>query len=133
MTPAWVDANVILRYLTRDVPSLSSRARSIFAGAASGDRQLRLASLVVAEVVWTLTSFYGLARDEVSDRVSDLVAAEGIDAQERELVLDALRVMKERGVSFVDAYLAEKARASGEAVCSFDRDFDRLGVEVQRS
>lgn len=129
MTSAWLDANVILRFMTRDVPALASRARSLFAEAAAGERRLRLATLVVAEVVWTLTSFYELDPNEVSERVRDLVAAEGIEAEERDLVLDALRVMKEREVSFIDAYLAERARALGEAVCSFDRDFDRLGVE----
>lgn len=131
MTPAWLDANIILRYLTRDVPGLASRARSILTSAASGERSLRLATLVVAEVVWTLTSLYKLDRDEVCDRVGDFVAAPGIEAEERELILGALRTMKERNVDFVDAYLAEKARAAGEAVCSFDRDFERLDVEVQ--
>lgn len=131
MTSAWLDANITLRYLTRDVPALAARARSIITSAASGERSLRLATLVVAEVVWTLTSLYKLDRDEVCDRVSDFVAAEGIETEERELLLVALRTMKERNVDFVDAYLAEKARASGEAVCSFDRDFDRLDVEVQ--
>lgn len=132
MTPAWLDANVVLRFLARDVPTQATRARSLFAEAAAGERRLRLATLVVAEVVWTLTSFYELERDDVVDRVSDLVAADGIETEERELVLDALRVMKDARVSFVDAYLAEKARALGEAVCSFDRDFDSLGVERLR-
>lgn len=132
MTSAWLDANVVIRHLTRDIPALAARARSLFAEAAAGERRFRVATLVVAEVVWTLTSVYELDLNEVSDRVSDLVAADGIDAEERELVLDALRVMKERKVSFVDAYLAEKARALGEPVCSFDRDFDRLGVERLR-
>lgn len=129
MTSAWLDASIVLRFITRDVPTQALRARSLFAEAAAGDRRLRLASLAVAEVVWTLMSFYELDRDEVADRVSDLVAADGIEAEEREVVLNALRSMKESKVSFIDAYLAEKARASGEAVCSFDRDFDRLGVE----
>lgn len=132
MSAAWLDANVVLRYLTRDVPVLAARARSLLAEAAAGERRFRVATLVVAEVVWTLTSFYELDAGEVCDRVTDLLAAEGIEAEERDLVLDALRVTKERRVSFVDAYLAEKARALGEPVCSFDRDFDRLGVERVR-
>jgi predicted nucleic acid-binding protein len=35
----------------------------------------------------------------------------------------------EKRVDFVDAYLAVKARLSGAPVASFDRDFDRLGLE----
>jgi predicted nucleic acid-binding protein len=37
--------------------------------------------------------------------------------------------MAERRVDFVDAYLAVKARLSGDPVATFDNDFDRLGVE----
>ena len=35
-------------------------------------------------------------------------------------------------VDFVDAYLAQIAKAKREAVCSFDEDFRRLGVELMR-
>ena len=45
------------------------------------------------------------------------------------LLVTALGQMAEQRVDFVDAYLAAKARHSGAPVATFDRDFDRLGVE----
>lgn len=131
MTAAWLDANVVLRFLRRDHPTLAARARAIFAAAAAGERELRLSSLIVAEVVWTLISFYGLPRAEVCDRVAELIGLAGIVPEERDHVLATLRVMKEQNVDFADAYLAERARAAGEPVCSFDRDFEGLGVDVR--
>ena len=38
--------------------------------------------------------------------------------------------MADKNVDFADAFLAEKARALGHAVYSFDQDFRRLNVDV---
>lgn len=109
---------------------LAGRARAILGRAAAGELDLRLPTVVVAEIVWTLLSYYGSDREQVADAVIDLLLANGIVAEERTVLLEALRMMKEANVSFVDAYLAEKARAASEPVCSFDKDFERLGVEI---
>jgi predicted nucleic acid-binding protein len=45
------------------------------------------------------------------------------------LLATALDLMVEKRIDFIDAYLAVRARLSGAPVASFDRDFDRLGVE----
>ena len=54
----WVDANVIVRFLTKDSPDLSPRSLQLFRRAADGELVLRVTPLVVAEVVWVLGSFY---------------------------------------------------------------------------
>ncbi|MBI2325230.1 MAG: PIN domain-containing protein [Chloroflexi bacterium] len=130
MTSAWVDANVLIRFVVKDHPTLSARARALLARAASGDLSLRVAPLVTAELVWVLTGYYEFGLDTVADTLTDLLMADGIVAEERDLMIDALRVMKEERVSFIDAYLAETAKAAGEPVCTFDRDFERLGVDI---
>ena len=45
-------------------------------------------------------------------------------------MLDAVRMMEDAGVSFVDAFIAASARARNERVATFDADFKRLGVET---
>lgn len=130
MSTVWVDTSVLVRFLTKEPPALAARARSLMARAASGELRLRVASLVVAEVVWVLSSYYRLDDASVAERVSELLAADGVDAEEEEAVLESLRVMQEKNVSFVDAYLAQRGGAAGEAVATFDRDFARLGVGV---
>jgi predicted nucleic-acid-binding protein len=90
---------------------------------------LRIAPLVVAETVWVLLSFYGHPREGVAEALIALLRADGVRVEEGRLVIAALESMARSNVDFVDAYLAEVARAIGEAVCSFDQDFARLGVE----
>lgn len=125
----WVDANVIVQFLTKDSPALSPRSLQLFRRAAEGELVLRVTLLVVAEVVWVLGSFYRWPRSEIADGISGFFAGDGLDVEDLDLVLRALQVMSASNVSFVDAYLAESARRARAPVASFDRSFARLNVE----
>ncbi|MBU2602837.1 MAG: PIN domain-containing protein [Actinobacteria bacterium] len=129
MIALWVDANVILRLLTDDPPEMSAQAAGLAARAEVGEVLLRIAPLVVAETVWVLLSYYGHSRENVAEALIALLRADGVQAEEGRAVVAALESMARSNVDFVDAYLAEVARAKGEAVCSFDQDFARLDVE----
>ncbi|MEK7864169.1 MAG: PIN domain-containing protein [Chloroflexota bacterium] len=130
MTRVWVDANILLRFITRDVPAQNSRVRSLMQRAADGDILLRIPSVVVAEVVWVLASAYKLDRRTIAGTLRELAIADGIEIEEQDVVLDALRLMESANVAYVDAYLAAKARRHGEPVLTFDSDFRRLDVEL---
>ena len=130
MTAAWLDTNVVVRFLTKDPPALADRADRLLAKAANGEIAFRLTSVVLAEIVWTLRSRYSQPPDVVATALSALLRADGILADERDGLLEALAVMVERRVSFPDAYVAVSARRAQEPVCTFDRDFERLEVEI---
>jgi predicted nucleic acid-binding protein len=130
LKPVWVDANVLLRLLTNDPPEMAEKAAALAVRAKRGEVVLRLAPLVVAEVVWVLGSFYAFGRREIADALTGVLLADGVDAEDRELVLAALHSMASANVDFVDAYLAQAALAQGQAVCSFDEDFHRLEVGI---
>lgn len=123
------DANVLLRLITDDPPEMAAAASALAARAAAGELTLRVLVLVIAEMTWVLRSYYGFAPADVAAALARMVTAEGIRVDEEELVLLALGDLGRTGVDFVDALLAQEARAAGIPVCSFDADFDRLGVE----
>ncbi len=129
---AWLDANVVLRFLTADHPEMYDRSRALMAQAESGDVKLRLAPITVAEVVWTLDSFYGLSRQAIGEKLTQFVSAEGVEAEEKGVIIQALRDYREKNVDFADAYLARHAEHVGPArVFTFDlKHFSRLGVET---
>ena len=45
-------------------------------------------------------------------------------------LLAALDLMLEQRVAFPDAFVAVSARQADEPVCTFDRGFNRLGVDI---
>jgi predicted nucleic-acid-binding protein len=133
VTTAWLDTNVIVRFLTRDPAALAKQADHLMAKAAKGEITFRITSVILAEIVWTLRSRYAHSPDDIATALSGLLRADGIIADERDGLLEALAVMVERRVSFPDAYVAMSARRAAEPVCTFDRDFERLEVEILAS
>ena len=133
MTAAWLDTNLVVRFLTRDPSPLAHRADRLLARAQAGEIALRLTPVIVAEIVSALASQYGHQPDRIAGALSAFIRADGILADERDALLEALDVMVERRASFPDAYVAVSARRAEEPVCSFDADFKRLGVEILSS
>jgi len=129
VTRYWVDANVLLRFLTGEPAELAEKAARLMARAEGGEVVIVLPALVVAEVIWVLKSFYRRSLQEIAGVVIPLMAADGIEAEDRDLLIRALELAREKNVDFVDAVLALQAARSGEPVCSFDGDFKRLPVE----
>jgi predicted nucleic acid-binding protein len=133
VTTAWLDTNVVVRFLTQEPAPLARRAERLLAKAQAGEIALRLTPIVVAEIVWVLTTIYGRQPAEVGTAMSALLSADGILADQHDTLLAALDVMREQRVAFPDAFIATAARQANEPVCSFDADFKRLGVEILAS
>lgn len=130
MNQLWVDANVILRFITGDPEALAERARRLMGRVEQGQVVLQLSLLALAEVIWVLKSFYRYPMAEIAPVVISLVSAPGIEVKDEELIIRAVELARDRNVSFADAFLALKASEQGEKVVTFDEhDFRRLPVE----
>ena len=126
----WVDANVFLRFLTGEPEDMSERAERFLERTQRREVVLKVHALVVAETVWVLQSFYGYSRAEISGALIPLLEDHGLQVEEGRAVIPALTSMVAANIDFADALLAERARMGGERVASFDRDFEKLGVEL---
>ena len=130
MRSVWVDANVFIRLLTNDTPQHAERAQKLMGRAARGDLLLLVPTVVIAEIVWALASFYHYERSTIATGLQSLVTAEGVAVEGADAVVDALTLMVDKNVDFADAYLTAVAGARGEEVASFDADLKRLGARV---
>jgi predicted nucleic acid-binding protein len=121
-----VDTNVLVRFFTGEPPEMANKARRLIARADAGEVTLVILPLVLAEVYFTLESFYEMERKAVAEKLTEFLQCRGIQAIEREQMLDALARCRDRGAHFVDAYLASVAAAEKQPIASFDRDFDKF-------
>jgi len=64
----FADTNLFLRYLTNDVPLQADSVEQLLQQAAAGDVVLVTNSPVIAEIVWTLGSFYHLKPDDIREK-----------------------------------------------------------------
>lgn len=131
MTGAWLDANVILRHLTGDPPEMAEAALAALTEAEKGRAELHVLQVTVAEVVWVLESYYGHGREAIGETVAAFLEADGLVVEEADRLQVALALYRSEDVDFADAIVAAAARGDGPpAVCSFDRDFERVaGLE----
>jgi predicted nucleic acid-binding protein len=127
---AFIDTNIIVRHLTGDPPDMASRATAFLAAAHA--QELRLADLVLAEVVYVLESFYKVPRAQVAKYARAIVAFPAIRVDDPAMLLRAIEVYETNRLDFADAYLVAAAERSGiGVVASFDKAIDRVGT-IQR-
>ena len=130
MKRLWVDANVLLRFLTRDPEDMAAKAASLMLRAERGEVLLVVSLLTVAEMVWVLKSVYRRSLSEIAQVVVPLLGADGLEVEDRELMIRALELARDKNVDFADAVLALQAARRDETVCTFDvTDFKKLPAE----
>ncbi len=130
----FADTNLFLRYLTNDLPAQADAVEQLLHRASAGEIVLVVNSLVIAEIVWTLESYYGLARDSIKNKILAILNTPGLEVAEGDLLLQAIFWYADRNIDFVDAFSAAWLLAQGlTAACTFDRKhFSRIeGIRVQ--
>jgi predicted nucleic acid-binding protein len=127
MKQAFIEANVILRYLTNDPPEMAEAAFKTFSAAQEGLILLVLAPITVAEVVWVLESFYGYSKSQIAETISQFLRSDGLEVIDQDLLIDALSLYHEKNIDFADALLAGLALSRGlKQIYSFDNHFGRI-------
>jgi predicted nucleic-acid-binding protein len=129
MTRLWVDANVILRFLTGEPEAMAVRAARLIERVERGEVSLFISPLVLAEIIWVLKSFYNYSMSDIARAILPLVSAPGVEVEDQALTIQAIELSRDQNVDFIDAYVALQAAKQNEKVCIFDKsDFKRLPV-----
>ena len=132
----FVDANIFIRYLTRDDPEKAAACRRLFEQAKLGQVSLTTSEAVIAEIVFVLSSkrLYNLSRQEIRARLYPLVSLSGLKLVNRRACLRALDLYGSNNIDFEDALtIAEMERRKIIELYSYDKDFDRVsGYDFKR-
>lgn len=110
-----VDANVILRYLLDDHPSLSAKAAEIIE-----IRPVFIPFEVVCEVVYVLEKVYSVKRHEITDKLGRLLEFSNISTNNAEVLRQGLDFYSVKKIDFVDALLCSYHKVNGDEIISFD-------------
>lgn len=102
----FVDTNLFLRFLTNDVPEQADAVERLLRQAMRGEITLVTSNLVIAEIVWTLETYYNLPRDEVQEKVLAILNTNGLNIEDIDLLLQAILWYVDESVDFTDAYNA---------------------------
>jgi predicted nucleic acid-binding protein len=132
METTFVDTNIFLRYLTKDDPSKYEKCKEMFKKAMKGEIAIATSGMVIAELVWTLLSYYKVPKAEVIEKVSVIVGTKNLSIPERHIIADALVLYARKNIDFIDAYNSIFMRYHGlREIYSYDEDFE-LMEDIQR-
>jgi predicted nucleic acid-binding protein len=123
----FVDTNIFIRYLTKDDPSKYAKCREIFRKTIEGEIEVVTSALVIAELIWTLLSYYKVPKADVIEKVSIIIATENLFIPDKDIIADALVLYARKNIDYIDAYNAAFMKYQGlQEICSYDEDFDAI-------
>lgn len=121
-----IDANIVIRFLLKDHSKLFQKANSLFQKAERGEINLYLDELAVAEIVWTLSSFYKIKRAVISARLDELISQNSIVNPKKKLLLMTLDLYKSTNLDYIDCWLYVISKSLKVKLETFDEDLNKL-------
>src|SRR5260370_13982588 len=133
----FADTNLFLRYLTNDVPAQADLVQSLLERAGNGNINLITTGLVVAEIVWTMESYYQLDKREIQEMILGMLNTDGLDVIDADLILQAIVLYADKNVDFIDAFNAARmVRNKVDKIYTFDQKhfkrFDGILAELPK-
>ena len=99
-------SNVFLRFFTKDDAGQHARAEDLFRAGAEGRTPLISGPPVLFEIAWTLRAAYGQSSSGVLDVLEAILALPGFELTDAAVCAEAVRLARQSGVDFPDAYTA---------------------------
>ncbi len=115
------DTNAVLRYVLQDNAEMADRV----------EERLRenicyVPVEVVAELVYVLTKVYGVGRETVARKLTDLADLPNIRAGKEDVVRTALDAFASSKLDFVDCLMVGYSRERGYDIFTFDKQLRKL-------
>jgi predicted nucleic acid-binding protein len=114
---AFVDTNILLRWLLGDHKELSAKAEKLIQEAKSAS--LLITDIVVAEIVYVLRGT-GRDRQQTAEALLLIGRTASFKYENDELIMDVIRILTEMKLDFADGYLLARARREKTGLETFD-------------
>ena len=127
-----IDTNLLVRYLTEDEPQKAKAVDTLLNSAGKGEIKILIPSIVIAELVWVLESFYKMTADDITGLVEAILNTPGVDTQDKSVIKAALKLYRGKNIDLIDAWIIEFARFKGaKRIYTFDKKHFRDAEEVE--
>jgi predicted nucleic-acid-binding protein len=121
-----LDTNVLVRYIMQDDAKQSPKASKLI-DALTVDEPGFVSIVSIVELVWVLSSAYGLVRDQIGQALEALLRTKELSIDRADQVLKALRVFRTTSADFADCLIERSASSAG---CGRTMTFDVGAAKV---
>lgn len=129
-----IDTNLLVRYLTGDDPRKAKSVDNLLSKAERGELKILVPSIVIAELVWVLESFYQMHSTEIAELIEAVLNTPGIEVTEKSIIASTLKLYRTKNIDLIDAWIIEFAKDRGiKTIYTFDRKhfMDIGGIETR--
>lgn len=128
MQKTLLDTNLIIRFLLNDDPKKADKIGSLLI---RKKHNFLIPDMVVAEIIWVLSSYYEFEKSSIIDKIKALVHLESISCS-RSLLDHSLNIWERYNISFVDAYLVAVAELGGMTLYTYDKRLGKIPTIIAR-
>ena len=116
-----LDTNIWVRYLVDTDSPQSSGARKLFQQAEQGKHIIYLDEVIVAELIWVLTSYYSYTKKQIDKALSDLLLNDFFVSPRKNAIICALSRYFSSNLSYVDSWFIESTTDLKYQMKTFDK------------
>jgi len=128
----FIDTNIFLRALIKDNKEKYDDILKLFEQIKNNEIKAFTSSFVLAEIVWTLSSFYKISKKDVIETLVSIKNLNGLEITEKSNTTKAIELYEQYNVKYIDCViyttLTNEKKQNG-IVVSYDTDFDKLGAK----
>lgn len=130
MSKFFIDTNIFLRVLINEDENSFQECSSFLEAVKTNKYQAVTSSVILAEIVWTLLSFYSFTRIRVSQAIESILNLRGLQIIDNYNHQKSILLFSQKNIKYVDSLIAsiEEIQTKKWIVVSYDKDFDKLGV-----
>ena len=101
-----IDANIVLRFLTNDIPKQADHCTKLLKRIESGLEEAWLPDLVLADIVWTLEKFYKQPKQRIQELLIPILELKGLRHNNKKISKLAFQLYVEKNIDWTDAFVA---------------------------
>ena len=120
-----LDTNIVIRFLVGDNEEHLAKSTEYFEQIELGSMEVEILSDVLMEAFFVLNKFYKLPKVEVISDLKTILSFEGVVNKDKVILFEALSIIENKNIDFVDALICAKCKFQNYEKLSFDKDLNK--------
>ena len=113
----YIDANIIIRYLLKDIDEQFIISKSIIEGGVDSF----VPNEVMSELIYVLTKIYKIDKTQTSEIIIELINKDYFKLDSKRIMVNALNIFATNNIDFVDCILCATSKLTDNTVETFDK------------
>ncbi len=126
----FIDSNIFIRTLHKENEKVFLECIALLKCIKNNQIEAYTGTVVLAEIAWTLNSFYKIEKERISEGLRSIININGLRIIDEYNHTLALELFGKYSLKYIDALIASNPEIYGKTsiIVSYDRDFDKLPV-----